>query len=320
MTKRRKSIVVIGGGTGIFVVLSALKNCALDLKAIVSMADDGGSTGELRDQYGVLPPGDVRRALIALSDSSDILRKLFNYRFKSGRLGGHNFGNIFLTALEKITGDFGQAVDEAGRILKISGEVIPVTLDNVRLHARLADGKIIRGETNIDIPLDKARASIRKVWLKPRGRLNPRARRAIARADLMVIGPGDIYTSIIPNFLVTGIAAAIRKSKAKKAYIVNLMTKPGETDYFKAGDFVREIEKYLGREILDFVIFNNRRPAAAVLKQYAKTGAVMVDPTTIEARKSRYPKIVLSDVLDRGRFIRHSPGKKLARLILSLLD
>lgn len=312
------NIVVIGGGTGTFTVLSALKKLpGVKLSAIVSMADDGGSSGILRDQYGVLPPGDIRRALVALSASGDVMRNLFNYRFKEGGLRGHSFGNLFLTALEKVTGDFASAVREASQILNVDGEIIPVTLDDVRLYAKLEDGKVIRGERNIDIPKGNYRARIEKVWLVPEARINPDAGRALHNADLIVIGPGDLYTSLAPNLLVKGIPRAIRESKAKKVYVVNLMTKFGETHGFKGEDFVKEIEKYLGKNVLDYVIFNNKRPSKTVLERYKKEKAEFVVPPKIQGWGKT--KFICADLLDSGKFVRHDPRRKLANVLISLI-
>lgn len=312
---KKRNMVVIGGGTGTFTVLSALKDYDFNLTAIVSMADDGGSTGILRDQYGVLPPGDVRRALVALS-GSDTLRDLFNYRFSKGDLAGHSFGNIFLSALEKIKGDFASAVKEASQILNIRGSVFPVTLDNIRLYAKLTDGKILRGETNIDIPRTKIRAKIKKIWLSPKARINPEAKRAILSTDLIVIGPGDLYTSLIPNFLVRGVPEMIKKSRAKKVFVCNLMTKFGETNGFRAEDFVSEIEKYLGESVLDYAIFNSKKPAPAVLTKYKKENAEFVQPPTLYSER---PKYILANLLDDGPFIRHNPRYKLAKILISLV-
>ncbi len=314
---RKKHIVVIGGGTGTFTVLSALKKHPVRLTAIVSMADDGGSTGALRDQYGVLPPGDIRRALVALSESSGTMRELFNYRFSGGELGGHSFGNLFLSSLEKLTGSFADAVAEASRILNVGGDVVPVTLNNVRLYARLSDGTVIKGETNIDIPRVKARKPIQRVWLTPRARINPRAKKAIMSADLIVIGPGDLFTSIIPNLLVEGVAATIRRSPAKKVYIANLMTKFGETNGFFAKDFISAIEKYLGKNSLDYALFNKRKPSKSLLARYRREHAEFVEPVGFDEASIR-PRIVIADLLDRGPFIRHAPEHKLAKLLLSL--
>ena len=313
-----KNIVTIGGGTGTFTVLSGLKTFPLNLSAIVSMSDDGGSTGMLRDQYGVLPPGDIRRALVALSESSETLRDLFNYRFEEGGLHGYNFGNLFLAALEKVTCDFTSAIREASNLLSINGEVVPVTLDDVRLYAKLIDGKILRGETRIDIPRTANRPKIETVWLEPTARINPSVRRVLHVADLIIIGPGDLYTSIIPNLLVKGMPEVIRDSKAKKVYIGNIMTKQGETDDFKAEDFVTEVEKYLGQGILDYALFNKKRPKPSTLARYRKKGAHFIDAGTINL-KSKKPKYLKADLLDPGPFIRHSP-KKLAEAILALFS
>lgn len=316
---KKKKIVVIGGGTGSFVVLSALRDYPVYLSSIVSMVDDGGSTGRLRDQYGVLPPGDVRRALIALSDAGSTLRELFNYRFVSGDLHEHSFGNIFLSALEKITGNFGDAVKVASKILNIKGEVIPVTTDNVTLYARLANNIVVKGETNIDIPLHDPNIPIKKVWLEPNAVINSEASRAILAADMIVIGPGDLFTSIIPNLLVGGVVSAIKKSKTTKVYVCNLMTKLGETHEFKAQDFVGTIEKYLGYGVLDYAVFNNRKPSDAVLKRYLKEGSHFVDTSKLNLENQK-PKYILANLLDSGKFIRHSPRKKLAKVLVSLLS
>jgi uncharacterized cofD-like protein len=320
VTTKPKKIVAIGGGTGTFMVLSALKDSPVHLTAIVSMADDGGSTGVLRDDYGVLPPGDVRRALVALSRENVSMRKLFNYRFKTGGLNGHSFGNLLLTALEKVTGDFASAVREASRILNINGEVAPITLDNVRLHARLVDGTVIHGETNIDIPIDGARAPIEKVWLEPQATINPCAKRAIQEADLIVIGPGDLYTSIIPNLLVRGTRAAIAKSKAKKVFMCNLMTKAGETDGFVAEGFLTAMEQYLGKDVLDYAIFNSREPSPAILKQYERERAEFIAPPSVESQsRTSKPKYIVTDLIGNGKLMRHGPRKKVAEAILALL-
>jgi uncharacterized cofD-like protein len=314
---KRANIVVIGGGTGTFTVLNSLKIHAVNLTAVISMADDGGSSGLLRDQYGVLPPGDVRRALVALSSSSDTMRELFNYRFMGGGLQGHNFGNLFISVLEKVTGNFASAIREVSSILNIEGEVAPVTYDDVRLFAKLTDGRIIRGETNIDIPRGGKRAPIKEIWLEPEARLNPSVRRVLQSADMILIGPGDIYTSLIPNLLVRGMREEVKKSRAVKVYVANLMTKSGETDNFKAHDFVTEIEKYLGKNVLDFVLFNDKKPAGRILKRYAREGAKFVEPPTTKA--GRKPKFILANLLESGTYIRHDSKKKLAKALLSLL-
>src|SRR3989344_61455 len=315
---KNKNIVVIGGGTGTFMVLSALKNYPVNLTAIVSMADDGGSTGILRDQYGVLPPGDVRRALVALSEDNGKLRELFNFRFQNGDFNGHNFGNIFLSSLEKITGNFAGAVEEASKILNVKGNVIPVTLNNVRLHARLRDGTLIKGETNIDIPSGRSVAPIEKVWLKPKAKISSNAKKAIANADAIVIGPGDLFTSLIPNLLVSGVPEAIKKSKAQKIFVCNLMTKFGETHNFLAQDFVDALESYLGKNVLDFVIFNKTKPSIHILRKYKKENSEFVNPKNLNLQNKK-PKYIVAYLIDGGPFIRHNPTQKLAKTLLSLL-
>jgi uncharacterized cofD-like protein len=313
-----KKIVVIGGGTGTFMVLNALKDKPVYLTAIVSMADDGGSTGVLRDDYGVLPPGDVRRALVALSHANGSMRALFNYRFTSGGLKGHSFGNLFLTALEKTTGNFAAALEGASRILNINGEVVPITLDNVRLHAELTDGTIIRGETNIDIPKSGKRAPIKKIWLEPQARLNPRVRQVLKEADLIILGPGDIYTSIIPNLLVRGMRQAIARSAAKKVFICNLMTKFGETDGLNAENFITIIEKYLGENVLDYALFNEKEPSQDILKRYERERAEFIAPpkTQLSTGKIKY---IITDLIGNGKLMRHGPRKKVAEALLALL-
>ncbi|MEX1063927.1 MAG: uridine diphosphate-N-acetylglucosamine-binding protein YvcK [Candidatus Paceibacterota bacterium] len=316
--KKNKRVVVIGGGTGTFVVLSALRGSPIELSSIVSMADNGGSTGRLRDQYGVLPPGDIRCSLVALSGADLILRELFNYRFSSGDLKEHNFGNIFLSALEKITGSFDEAVKEASRILNIKGSVVPVTLDNVNLQARLASGLVIKGETNIDIPKHDPTVAIEEVWLEPQAGINPQAKKDILSADMIVIGPGDLFTSIIPNFLVGGVASAVKRSRAKKVFVCNLMTKLGETHGFKAQDFITTLERYLGKGVLDYVIFNRKKPSVKVLSEYQKENSHFVDIGGLDM-KSKKPKYILADLIDSGKLIRHSLNGQLAEALLSLL-
>jgi len=294
-------------------VLSGLKRYSVNLSAIVTMADDGGSSGRLRDDYGVLPPGDIRRALVALSKSDKVLRELFNYRFRDGGLSGHNFGNLFLSSLEQITGSFALAVKKAHEVLNVRGEVVPVTLSDTRLFAELENGRLIKGEANIDIPKHDPNLKIKKVFLKPKARANPDALKVIKRADLVVIGPGDLYTSIIPTILVSGITDAIKRSKAKKVFVMNLMTKFGETNNFEAADFVSALENYLGEQVLDYVILNKERPPVSKLKYYKrKDKASFVNPI-FEDKRARKIKL-----LDRGKFIRHDE-KKLAKTLTKLL-
>lgn len=311
-----KKVVVIGGGTGVFNVLTGLKKYSLNLTAVVTMADEGGSTGILREEFGILPPGDVRKALVALADADNkLLSELFNYRFKEGAgLVGHNFGNLMLTALERITGGFSSAVKEAEKILGVKGRVLPSTLTKSRLFAELVDGIIIKGEGNIDIPVQDRRARIKKVWLKPKAAINPEARKEILKADAVIIGPGDLYTSLLPNILVEGMPQAIKESKARKIYVVNFMTKYGETHGFAAGDFIGEMEKYLGRDVLDYALINNRRPSYHRMKKYILERASFVEIDKLPWR----PSPVFGDFLRSKGFVRHDPDK-LTRVIVSLI-
>ncbi len=314
--KSNKKIVVIGGGTGVFTVLSGLKKYFNDLTAVVTMADDGGSTGILREEFGILPPGDIRRALIALSNSdNEILSKLFAYRFLEGRgLTGHSFGNLMITALERITGDFNKAIVEVGKILSVSGRVLPVTLSRTALHAELEDGRVVSGETNIDVPSHDGNLKIKKVWLMPEAEVSREVGEAIASADAVIIGPGDLYTSLVPNLLVRGVPEALKKSKAKKIYVVNLMTKFGETNHFAASDFLSTIEKYLGEGVLDYLVLNNKQPNPMRFRPYAheKSEMVMIDEENFAGRAKLTP--VVADLLRSRGFIRHDP-EKLAKLI-----
>jgi len=326
---RRTRIVVIGGGTGVFTILTGLKKYFANLTAIVTMADDGGSTGILREDFGILPPGDIRRALVALAETDNKnLSELFNYRFREGKgLSGHSFGNLMITALERITGSFEKAVSEASKILSVQGRVVPITLRSIRLWAELANGEVIKGETNIDIPDHDGRLRIKEVWLSPRAPINPAARRAIARAHVIIVGPGDLYTSLIPNVLVKGMKIALSRTRAKVIYLVNLMTKYGETNGFRASDFLREMERYVGKGVIDYVLAPSKRPAAARLKPYTKERAfwVKVDRENFSPRDPRErgsagkrPVLVLGNLVRSRGFVRHDP-ERTARLILSLI-
>ncbi|OHA48225.1 MAG: hypothetical protein A2991_03260 [Candidatus Terrybacteria bacterium RIFCSPLOWO2_01_FULL_58_14] len=318
--KRKKRIVVIGGGTGIFNLLTGLKRTGHRITAIVTMADDGGSTGMLREEFGILPPGDVRRALVALSYAERSLADLFAYRFEEGEgLAGHPVGNLLLTALERMTGSFERAVEEAGRILRIEGEVVPVTLDDVRLTAWMKGGGVVRGEHAIDVPLQRRITRIIRIALTPKARANPRALEAISRADLILLGPGDLYTSILPNLAVHGIAKAIRRSSAKKVFVVNLMTKRGETDHFSARDFVDALERMLGRGVLSAILINTSRAPRGLAQWYREKGKVESVRWSKPMFRGVSYAVVTAPLLRReGKFIRHDP-EKLARAVLRIL-
>lgn len=266
-------IAVIGGGTGSFTLLSALKDHTSQIAALVNMADDGGSTGTLRDELGVLPPGDVRQCLVALSGSPEI-RDLFNYRFDEGSLKGHAFGNLFLTALEKMTGDFVKGIETAGDVLNITGIVEPITLTNVKLAMRTTTGAETHGE--FEIAHKQFNGERPEFWLEPHAIASPRALRAIESADMVVIAPGNLYGSLAPALIVPGVGEALARSKALKVYVCNLVTKPGQTDNYSVGDFADEIERLGGAPFLDAVIYNTEAPSEQLLKKYAKEGELSV--------------------------------------------
>ncbi len=309
-------IVCIGGGTGTYTALMGLKKYTSNLTAIVSMADSGGSAGRLRDEFGILPPGDVRRCLIALSEESTLLKELFQYRFEKGTLEGHSFGNLFLTALRNTTGSDDKAIIEASKILAIRGKVLPVTLSNSHLHAVLENGKVIKGETNIDIPKHDANLKIKKVYLHPESVAYTKAVQAIKEADLVIIGPGDLYTSVIPNLLVKGIREALKKTAAKKVYVCNLMTKHGETTGFTASMYLREIQKYADC-IMDNVVLNSKVPKKSLLDQYRKEHSFLVQNDLDEIEKLQ-AKPVLANLLKEPILVRHDPDK-LASVIMGLV-
>lgn len=309
-----EKIVVLGGGTGSYTVLRGLKNYNTALVAVVSMMDSGGSTGKLRDEFGFLPPGDARRCLLALSPDLGMLRKLFEYRFSKGDgLNGHSLGNLFLTALRDITGKEEHAIQEASKILNVKGQVFPVTTNNCQLGAILENKQVIVGETNIDIPRHNPKLKIKKLFLVPKPKAYENALKAILKADKIVIGPGDLYTSVLPNLMVVGIKQAIKKSKAKKIYVCNIMTKHGETTDFKASDFVNEIEKYLGKDVIDYVICNNKKPSKELLGRYEKEKAEFVE---LDLSAKRF-KIKKANLLDDINLARHDPDK-LAKTIINL--
>ncbi len=287
-SKNEVKIAVIGGGTGSFTMLSSLKRHTGQIAAIVSMADDGGSTGVLRDELGTLPPGDVRQCLVALSDSPKV-RNLFEYRFDAGTFSGHSFGNILLTALEKITGDFSEAVETASEILRINGVVIPATLDNVRLKMEWADKSLILdGERVIDagnFANDPRQATLS---LTPDATPNPMAITAIEQADIVVIAPGDLYTSLGPLLVIDGIGEALRNTKAKKIYVANLVSKHGQTDGFTVSDHASEIERFAGMPFLDYVLYNQEAPTDEIAQRYKEEGGYVTEADTDVLAKKHY--------------------------------
>src|SRR3989338_3276043 len=335
------NVVVIGGGTGTHTVLKGLKLYDwLNLTAIVSMADNGGSTGILRDELGVLPPGDIRQCLVALSESDQLMRDLFNYRFGTGQLKGHNFGNLFLSALEKVTSSFDQAVSKTSEVLKIKGRVVPVTLESTHLYGVLKNGKVLNGEHAVTTANLRGHDQINRVFLKPRVQASAKALAAIREANLIVVAPGTLYSSIIPIFLVNGIAKAIHNSKAKKIVVCNLMAKGIFTRGFSVDDFLKALEKYAGQNTFDYVIYNKRLPRSNLLKRYQHEGMPVAPPLFVKNKSRTFTKVKdklrpifiggdlvardpyrpnLNDPLKRQRtLIRHNP-ERLAKIIVDII-
>lgn len=286
-----KEIVCIGGGTGTFVALRGLKAYGVRLSAIVTMSDSGGSNKRIRDEFGLLPTSDIRQCFVALSDESGgtgLFRKLFMYRFEKGKgISGMTFGNLFMAALSDILGSQDEAIRQTGKVLRIRGTVIPVTLTSTNLFAEYEDGHTLSEEHLIDQPPHDGTLRITKVYLKPRPEANPQAIAAITKADLIVLGPGDLFTSLVPNLLINQISGAIKKAKAKVVYVLNLMTKYGQTYGFTALDHVNIIERYIGKSI-DYVLINTKPINNDALKLYKKYHEIPV----IDNLTSSYYKVV----------------------------
>ena len=313
-----KRICTIGGGTGNFVVLRGLKKYNHSISAIVAMADNGGSTGVLRDELGVLPSGDARQCIVALSNSSGLMRNLMNYRFETGGFSGHNFGNLFLSALEKVTGSFETAIEEVSRILKIKGKVLPVTTQEVHLKMLLKDHTFLEGEEKIYLSerIDQGYSSI---FLEPIPKANPHALSEIKNADAIIIGPGGLYTSLISNLLVPGVAKAIADSKAHKIFVVNLMNRNGQTTHFKVSDYLKELGKYIDISSIDSVLVNDQAPPKNLIKAYASQGDLVHNDMTHDPRIVSAPLLgelatqSPTDLLKRN-LIRHESAKLAAAL------
>ncbi|HBN10271.1 MAG TPA: hypothetical protein DD435_17080 [Cyanobacteria bacterium UBA8530] len=308
---RGPKIVVIGGGTGLSTVLRGLKHYSENITAVVAMADDGGSSGRLRADLGMLPPGDIRSCLTALAEEEDFLTRLFQYRFDKGELSGHSFGNLFLAAMSAITGDLPSAIRQSSKVLAVQGQVLPATLDSLILVARLRDGRIVRGESTIS----KLPDPIAQVWLEPQEpRALPEAVNAIREADAIILGPGSLYTSIVPNLLIPEIRQALQASRAHKIYICNVMTQPGETDGFRASDHVRVLRAY-GADLFDAVMANRQLPSR-LLANYQKNEQF---PVEIDEDLQKFGvRVFVSDLLDETDLVRHD-HTALARSIMDWL-
>lgn len=306
-------VVAIGGGTGLSALLHGLKQFAgpamgsaprLDITAVVTVTDDGGSSGRLRRDFDVLPPGDIRNCMVALSQDEALLSRLFQYRFESGRgLKGHSFGNLFLTALTHITGDFAEAVKQSSEVMASMGRIYPATKTNIALEAVLEDGTVVSGETNIS----RSRQRIVEIRLLPRHcRPLPETLEAIAQADLITLGPGSLFTSVVPNLLVRGIAAAIRKSMAVKACYVNLMWQPGETTEFRASDHLKVISQHARGKLLDYAVLNTGAIKPALRKRYARELAQPVE-NDMENICAMGVQVVTADLIAGADMARHDP-------------
>ncbi len=325
-----KKVTVLGGGTGTFVVLSGLKNYNVDLAAVVSMMDSGGSTGRLRDQLGVLPPGDLRQCLVALSDAPLLWRKLFLYRFESGDLAGHNFGNIFLSALEKVSSSYDEVIDSANNVLKTKGKVFPITYEKTNMCVRYESGALVKTEGNIDKNFSE-KTKVIKAFLEPSVAANPKALKRILYSDYLIIGPGDLYTSIIPILLVEGVKDVVEKAKTKIIYIMNLMTKSGQTTHYKASDHLQDIERYLGRKP-DFLILNTGNIPDSIVDWYKRANEeIVVNDINSQNFKGKTMKADLVDIREhqkpqtekfvdpRVRSILRHDTSKLAKVIEKLI-
>ena len=315
---RGPKIVAIGGGTGLSTMLKGIKKITNNITAIVTVGDDGGSSGKLREELGVLPPGDIRSCIAALADDEDLVAKLFQYRFKDcAGLSGHSFGNLFLTAMCSITGNMVKAVQESSKVLSIRGRVLPSTLDDMRLVAEMEDGSVIKGESNIP----ESGKKIKRLFTEPTNcKPLEDAIVAIHDADLIILGPGSLYTSVIPNLLINDIAKAVNSSKAKKIYVCNIMTQPGETDGFSVSDHIKTLIRHAKYEkIIDAVLVNTELPTE-LIAPYRNAGSEPVEVDTAEVKKMGV-EIVQKNLIEDKRFedghssfVRHSPGR-LARVI-----
>lgn len=326
MESKVKNIVTVGGGTGSYTVLSGLKNISnVSISAIVSMADSGGANAMLRDELGVLPPSDVRQCLVALSEHTEIIRKLMEYRFNEGTLKGHNFGSIFLAALEKVTGDFAQGVEIASEILKVKGTVIPVTRDKADLVVLLSSGAILEGEHKID-EADLQQSSVKGISFKNNVGLNKNAKDAILKADFIILGPADFYTSLLPNLIVKGFKEALLASKAKIILPVNLTNKHGHTLNWKVSDYVKNTEEYMGKPI-DFIVVNTESLSPEQIANYKikESLGILIEDDLDDTRVIR--ESLLSheffvnskgDTMKRS-FIRHD-SEKLAECIKKIIN
>ncbi|MCM3731435.1 YvcK family protein [Fictibacillus nanhaiensis] len=314
--KKQPKVVVLGGGTGLSVLLRGLKHYPVDITAIVTVADDGGSSGRLRRDYDMPPPGDVRNVIAALSEVEPLVEKMFQHRFKVGDgIVGHSLGNLLLAAMHDITGDFLTGIRELSRVLNVRGQVLPAAKNSIILSAELEDGTIVQGESKIPLSNKK----IRRVFLSDE-EIEPlrESVKAIQEADLIVIGPGSLYTSILPNLLVTGISTAIREATAPRVYVCNVMTQPGETTDYTAGDHIQALIDHVGHNFIDVVIVNNETIPSEFLDLYLEEGASQVKFDE-ERLKSFGIGLVCDNIIQYGTLVRHD-AKRVSDLLLGLIE
>jgi len=313
----KKRVVVIGGGTGTTSVLAGLKDKFVKISAIITVADTGGSSGRLRREMKIPPPGDIRNCLLALSDEHSLISRLLSFRFneKESFLNGHSLGNILIAGLTRMTGDFGDAVLSMSKILSIDGEVMPFTTEDITLCAEFEDGKIVEGEAEIT----GYHGRIKRIFIKPES-AKPyiKAMKRISQADVVIIGPGSLYTSVVPPLLLPSIADTVRRSKAKKVYVSNIMTEPGETDNFTAYNHMEVINHILGNDVLKYVLVNTAEVSEYVIEKYKSTGAEVVEADISKIQREGTKCVARSFALERGDVVRHDP-EKLAQAIMDVL-
>ncbi len=314
--QRGPRVVVFGGGTGLSTLLRGLKRYTTNLTAVVTVFDDGGSSGRLRRELGILPPGDIRDCLVALAESEPLMTQLFEYRFQGGALDGHAFGNLFIASLAGVTGDLENAVKETSKVLNIRGRVLPSAVEDVVLTAEFVDGTVVEGESQIP----RARKRIRRLRLNPSDVAPlPDVLQAVSEADLILLGPGSLYTSVIPNLLVRGVADAVRASRGMRVYVCNLMTQPGETDGFTARDHVRVLMEQVGPGLITHVLVNTQRPRnRMLLARYEAIGAVPVEPDLTRVAALGVTPIGEA-LISEDEVVRHDPDR-LARSVMRLLE
>lgn len=314
-------IVVIGGGTGLSTMLRGLKYYTSNITAIVTVGDDGGGSGKLREDLGMLPPGDIRNCILALADTEPIMKELLQYRFTEGNLKNQSFGNLFLAAMDGISDNFEDAVQKMSSVLAVTGKVIPVTLDDMQLKAVLKNGNVVKGESQIPKEAIKQKSPIERLMLEPEDAVPLKeALDAIKEADAIVMGPGSLYTSVIPNLLVNKISSAVRKSKAYKVYISNIMTQPGETDGFTASDHLKTIQKYGGKDIVECVIANCGAISDELKEKYNKEGAKIVELDEENIKNQGVDLIVGNLIKMESGFIKHDADYLAQILVETIME